>query len=107
MQRFAAVTRVHPEKLEQYKALHAKPWAGVLETLKKAGIQNYSIFIHGDLLFSYLEFTGTDWEAANQIIAADPETQAWWQLTDPCQNPFPSAQGNAKWSDMESIFFMP
>jgi L-rhamnose mutarotase len=44
MQRFAAVTRVHPEKLEQYKALHAKPWAGVHETLKKVGIhQGYAV----------------------------------------------------------------
>ncbi len=104
MQKFGAVTRVDPEKLEEYKRLHAEPWAGVLETLKKVGIQNYSIFLHENVLFSYLEFVGTDWEAAKRIIAADPITQAWWKLTDPCQNPFPDAIG--QWSAMEQIFFM-
>ena len=106
MQRFASVTRVRPEKLEQYKELHDKPWAGVLETLKKAGIQNYSIYLHDDLLFSYLEYHGSDWQAAQQMIAADPITQDWWKLTDPCQNPLPSAKSGEMWSGMEPIFLM-
>ena len=106
MQRFASVTRVRPEKLKEYKELHAKPWAGVLETLKKAGIQNYSIHLHGDLLFSYLEYHGSDWPAAQQMIATDPITQDWWKLTDPCQNPFSSAKSGELWSDMEPIFLM-
>ncbi len=104
MQRFGSVTRIRPDKLEEYKALHAKPWAAVLTTLKKAEIQNYSIFLHQELLFSYFEYVGSDWEASQQIIASDPNTQAWWKLTDPCQNPFPNANG--QWLDIEQIFLM-
>ena len=106
MQRFGFVTRVYPEKLEEYKRLHAEPWAGVLETLRKVGIQNYSIFLHQELLFSYFEYIGMDWEAAQRQIAADPTTQEWWKLTDPCQNPFSSATGGAKWSEMQTLFLM-
>jgi len=29
--------------------------------------------LHADLLFSYLEFTGGDWDAAQLEIAADPD----------------------------------
>jgi L-rhamnose mutarotase len=107
MQRFASVIRVKVDKLEEYKRLHAEPWAGVLEVLQRVGIRNYSIFLHGDLLFSYLEFHGSDWEAAGREIAADPTTKAWWALTDPCQERLPTAKPGEQWASMERIFYLP
>lgn len=106
MRRIGMVIRVKPEKLEEYKRLHAEPWTGVLETLRRAGVQNYSIFQHGQLLFSYLEFHGESWEEAQKIIAADPTTRAWWKLTDPCQEPLPTAKEGEWWASMEQVFLM-
>ncbi|MCL6526251.1 MAG: L-rhamnose mutarotase [Thermaceae bacterium] len=106
MQRIGMVIRVKPEKLEEYKRLHAQPWPGVLETLRRVGVRNYSIFQHADLLFGYLEFQGESWEEAQKAIAADPVTQAWWKLTDPCQEPLPSAREGEWWARMEQVFLM-
>lgn len=106
MQRKAMVIRVRPEKLEEYKALHAKPFPGVLAALRQANVSNYSIFLKDDVLFGYLEYYGEDWEVDMAKVAADPETQRWWSLTDPCQTPWPTAEDGAWWSDMEPVFFM-
>lgn len=106
MRRIGMVIRVKPEKFEEYKRLHANPWPGVLETLRRANIRNYSIFHHAGLLFAYLEYHGDDWEEDQKRIAADPITQAWWELTDPCQEPLPTRKPGEWWAEMEQIFFM-
>jgi L-rhamnose mutarotase len=85
--RIAAVVRLRPEHQVEYRRLHANVWPGVLATLRRVGVRNYSIFLRDGLLFSYLEYTGDDWTAAQAEIAADPETRRWWQLTDPMQEP--------------------
>jgi L-rhamnose mutarotase len=57
-QRIDMVTGIRPEKLEEYKALHANPPQGVLVGLRRAHVSNYSIFVHGTTLFGYLEYLG-------------------------------------------------
>ena len=92
MQRKAMIIRVRPEKLAEYRALHADPSPGVLAVLKAANVGNYSIFLKDDVLFAYLEYSGDDWAVDMARVADDPETQAWWLLTDPCQTPWPTAR---------------
>lgn len=106
MQRRAMIIKVKPDRLEEYKALHADPFPGVLAALKAANVSNYSIFLKDDILFGYLEYTGEDWEADMAKVAADPETQRWWTFTDPCQERWPTAGEGEWWSDMEQVFFM-
>ncbi|MFF1677190.1 L-rhamnose mutarotase [Streptomyces sp. NPDC058256] len=106
MQRFAAVVRLRPEKESEYRALHAAAWPGVLAALKRANIGNYSIFLRDGLLFSYLEYTGTDYAADTAQIAADPVTREWWTLTDPCQQPLDSADEGQLWAPAEEIFHL-
>jgi L-rhamnose mutarotase len=107
--RFAWVTGLKPEKAAYYKQLHAHPWPAVNAMLKECRIQNYSIFVKEidgkAYLFSYLEYTGDNWEADMKKMAADPETQRWWKETDPCQSPLPDAEAQGKiWSDMEEVY---
>lgn len=106
MQRFATVIRLRPEKAAEYRKLHADVWPGVLAALRRANISNYSIFLRDGLLFAYLEYTGTDYAADTASIAADPETQRWWQLTDPCQQPVESAAEGEWWAPMTEVFHM-
>ena len=106
IQRLASVIRLLPEKREEYLRLHADPWPEVMATLKRVGVSNYSIFLHGDLLFSYLEFSGDLWKDAQAEIARDPHTQAWWAQTDPCQTPVQGALPGEWWSAMKPVFLL-
>ena len=81
VQRIAQVIGIKPDQIEEYERIHADVWPTVLATIKKANIQNYSIFRYEHLLFAYMEYTGTDYEKDMALIAADPETQRWWKIT--------------------------
>ncbi len=104
MQRIASVIRLRPEKEAEYRALHEAVWPSVLATLRAANVTNYSIFLRDGLLFSYLEYTGDDYAADTARIAADPETQRWWTLTDPCQQPLDTAAEGERWAPAEEVF---
>lgn len=106
VRRYASVIRLRPEHEAEYRALHADAWPGVLETLRQAHIQNYSIYLRDGLLFSYLEYTGDDCAGDQARIAADPVTQRWWQLTDPCQEPVESAAEGEWWAPLEEVFHL-
>ena len=98
------VIGVRPEKLEEYKRLHAAAWPGVLKKIKECHIENYSIYYKDGYLFSYYEYTGTDYEADMAKMAADPETQRWWKETDPCQQPLETRAEGEWWANMEEVF---
>jgi L-rhamnose mutarotase len=106
MKRVGMVIHVKPEKLAEYKRLHADPWPGVLETLRKHHVRNYVIYQHADLLFGHLEYHGSDFAADMAEIAKDPVTQDWWKLTDPCQSPLVTRKDGEWWAEMEEVFFM-
>ena len=85
MQRHAAVIRLREEHAEEYLRLHRAVWPEVLDRLRESNMRNFSIFLRDGLLFSYLEYVGDDYEADMAAMAADPETQRWWKITDPMQ----------------------
>ena len=110
--RYAWITGLKPDKIARYEYLHSHPWPGVNKMIKSCHIQNYSIFereIGGKTyLFSYLEYTGTNFDADMKRMAADAETRRWWKQTDPCQSPLPDAAAKGKiWSDMKEVFYLP
>jgi L-rhamnose mutarotase len=104
MKRYGAVIKVKPEKLEEYKRLHADVWPGVLKKIEECHIRNYSIYHRDGHLFSYFEYTGEDYAADMALMADDPTTQEWWKLTDPCQQPVTGAGDGEWWAPMEEVF---
>lgn len=104
--RKGSVIMVNSEKLDLYKELHAHPWSGVLDKLEECNIRNYSIFYRDGYLFSYFEYIGTDFKEDMNRLAADSTIQAWWKLTDPCQEPVSFAKDGEWWADMEEVFHM-
>lgn len=111
IKRMGMVTGIKPDKIEYYKQLHAKTWPAVLNKLKECNIRNYSIYLQkiGDnyFLFSYFEYTGTDFDKDMKKMAADNNTQRWWKLTDPTQIPLPEAASQKQiWTNMEEVFHM-
>jgi L-rhamnose mutarotase len=106
MQRFGSVIRVRPEKRDEYLALHAAVWPEVEDMISRANIRNYTIFIHGDLLFGYYEYVGDDHAADQARIAADPATNRWWALTDPCQERLPDTPEGSQWAPMAQAWHL-
>jgi L-rhamnose mutarotase len=108
MQRHGWVIGLRPEKVEEYKRLHAAVWPAVLRMIKDCHIQNYSIYLREiegkPYLFSYLEYTGDDFDADMARMAADPPTQQWWQHCKPCQSPLPDRAEGQWWATMEEVF---
>lgn len=106
MKRYAQVIRVKAENLEKYKELHANPWSSVNKMIRACNIRNYSIYLRDGYLFSYFEYVGDDFEADMKKMAEDPDTQAWWKETDPCQEPVASAKPGQWWADMEEVYHL-
>jgi L-rhamnose mutarotase len=104
VRRFGQVIRVRPERIAEYEALHAAPWPGVLAAIERGNIRNYSIFRHGTTLFAYYEYVGDGHAADMASIAADPETQRWWKLTDAMQEPDPERPPGTWWLDLPEVF---
>jgi L-rhamnose mutarotase len=104
MKRYGMVIRVKPEKLDEYKRLHAAAWPGVLKMIHDCNIRNYSIYLKDGYLFSYFEYIGEDYQKDMARMAEDNVTQEWWKLTDPCQEPLPTRQPGEWWAVMEEVF---
>lgn len=107
--RYGMVTGLKPEKIEQYKKLHASPWPEVQKRISECNIHNYSIYLQKIedqyFLFSYFEYTGSDFNADMQKMASDTATQRWWKETDPCQMPLQEALAKHQiWTSMEEVF---
>jgi L-rhamnose mutarotase len=108
-QRYGSVIGVRPEKLEEYKKLHAAVWPDVLKMIHECNIRNYSIYL-GQLddgkyyLFSYFEYTGKDFKADMDKMAADPTTQKWWDVCKPCQIPLPNRAKDEWWMTLPEVF---
>ena len=106
MKRYGQVLKVKAEKEEYYKELHAKPWPGILKTIRECNIRNYSIYLRDGYLYSYYEYIGEDYEADMAKMAADPETQRWWAECTPCQQPVETALEGELWAEMEEVFHL-
>ncbi len=109
MKRYGSIIGVKTEKIAEYKRLHAAVWPGVLKMIKQCNINNYSIYLRQlpdgqHYLFSYFEYSGTDFAADMARMAADPETQRWWALCIPCQEPLADRAPNEWWADMPEVF---
>ena len=109
VKRYGTVIGLRPEKLDEYKRLHAAVWPDVLKMIRQCHLQNYSIYLRRlddgkYYLFSYFEYTGTDFAGDMAKMAADPTTQKWWAVCMPCQQPLESRAPGEWWAGMEEVF---
>ena len=100
------VIGVKPERIEEYKRLHAAVWPEVLATITACNIRNYSIFLREpeNVMFGYFEYHGSDFAADMAKMAADPVTQNWWDVCMPCQAPLETRKPGEWWAGMEEVF---
>ncbi len=106
MKRFGQTIHLKPEGANEYVRLHAETWPGVLAKIKECNISNYSIFRKELTLFAYFEYTGDDFEKDMAQMAADPETQRWWDTVKPLMQPLETRNPGEFWADMTEIFHL-
>ena len=106
MIRLASVIGLPAENADEYERLHAEVWPAVLERLRASHMTNYSIYRYGELLFSYLEYTGDDLDADNAAIAADEATKEWWAACQPLQRPLSSRAAGEWWQAIPEVFHL-
>ena len=104
--RVASVVGLAEGALEEYVRIHSDVWPGVLDTLRRAHVTNYSIYLHGDILFSYYEYRGDDYETDMALIAADPVTKEWWRITEPMQRTLRKGREDPWWVGLDEVFHL-
>lgn len=104
--RFGQIIRLKPEGAAEYIRLHDAVWPGVLAKIKECGLKNYSIFVHGYVLFAYFEYDGNDFESDMAAMAAHEETQRWWAVVKPLMAPLEDRGPGEFWSTMNEIFHL-
>ena len=106
MQRMGMTIGIDPDKIGEYKRLHAACWPEILQGLTDANIRNYSIFLRQpeNVMFAYWEYHGTDFAADMKTIADQDVTKRWWELCTPCQVPLESRAAGEWWAMMEEVF---
>ena len=106
MKRMGMVIGIRPEKIKEYKRLHAECWPEILQGIIDANIRNYTIFVRQpeNILFGYWEYHGDDFETDMAKIAKQDVTKRWWALFDPIQVPLESRAEGEHWAMMEEVF---
>lgn len=104
------VVGIKPDKIEEYKKLHAECWPEVLEALQECYLRNFSVYL-GEIesgkfyLFGYLEYWGDDFEADMAKTKTYEINHKWWKLTDACQIKLPNNTGEDIWMGIEEVFY--
>ena len=106
MQRMGMLIGLQADRVAEYKELHAAVWPEILDKIRECNIRNYSIFLREpeNLLFAYWEYAGTDFDADMRLMAEDPNTQRWWDICMPCQQPLETRGEGEWWATMEEVF---
>ena len=108
IKRVGMVVGIKPDKIEEYKRLHADGNPGVRDLLSKYHMHNFSIFlieIDGKWYeFGYYEYTGDDFDGDMATLAEEPRNIEWLQMCDPMQIPL---EGETGWREMERAYFNP
>lgn len=106
MRRIGSMIGLQPGAVQRYRELHAAVWPEVLARIEASNIRNYSIFLKEpeNVMFSYFEYIGLDFEADMQAIAADPRTREWWAVCGPLQAPLATRRKGEWWASMEEVF---
>ena len=93
-----------PDAIDEYERLHAEPWPGRPRPDPPLEHPELLDLPRRDELFAYFEYVGDDFAADMAAMAADPETQRWWALTDAMQEPFPDREPGSWWKTIREVF---
>lgn len=108
MKRYGMVIGIRAEKIAEYRQLHSQVWPAVLAQIRHSNICNYTIYLREPehLLFSHFEYHGENFAADMAKMAEDPDTQRWWAICSPCQEPLATRNPAEHWAEMIEVFHL-
>ena len=68
MKRMCTITRLRPEKAEEYIRLHNEIWPDVVEASHICNTRNFTIFQYGYYLINYSEYIGDDYSVQERFF---------------------------------------
>ena len=102
MKRFTLYSQLKLEKVSDYITLHAEPWPELMALLEECHIHHYSISLKGNEVFTYYEYTGTDYDADMRYMDSSAVMQRWWTYSKPC---FLHHDINHYYDDLTEVFY--
>jgi L-rhamnose mutarotase len=74
-ERIGHLWRVKPGRANEYRERHRSIWPELAALLRSAGVRSYTIYLHGDLVFSHMEVD--DYRRMLEKVATDPVATRW------------------------------
>ena len=74
-ERVGHLWRVKPGQADEYRERHRSIWPELAALLRDAGVRSYTIYLHGDLVFSHMEVD--DYRRMLEQVATDPLAIRW------------------------------
>lgn len=87
MKQMCTITRLRPEKAEEYIRLHDEIWPEVVEAAHICNTRNFTIFQYGYFLINYSEYIGNDYEADMKKKSEMAVMKRWKEATSACMEP--------------------
>ena len=107
MSRILMATRLRPERVEEYLAMHRSPHPTVVPMLERFGHNDYRLHMVDDLAIASFDYTGADVDADRRALRARPELADWMRRTNACQIALSPGTGAPVWLQLPQIFPVP
>lgn len=93
------------ELIETYKEVHRNVWPEISEGMKKVGILDMEIYLHGNRLFMIMDTVADfDHDQAMNELAKQPRQSEWEAYVSKFQQTSKEASAGEKWQLMERVF---
>jgi L-rhamnose mutarotase len=106
MKRIGFLLKVKQEKIPEYKHHHQNVWPEMQAALKRAGWNNYSLFMREDgLLFGYFE-TPDSFQAALAGMEKEAINTKWQEFMSPFFEGLGGARPDETMQELEQVMFL-
>jgi L-rhamnose mutarotase len=103
--RICFLLKVRPDRVDEYKARHARVWPEMLNALRETGWRNYSLFLRPDgLLVGYLE--AVDFEKCYAAMETHPVNARWQAEMSPFFEARADGGGESFMLPIEEVFHL-
>ena len=97
--------RVKPDRLDDYRRVHAAVWPEMREALRRQGWRNYSLFLRDDgLLIGYCETP--DFAAAVRGMQDEPVNARWQTMVKDLFEELPGGAADRAMTPIGEVFHL-
>ncbi len=103
--RICFLLQVRPERVEEYRARHARVWSEFQDALRETGWKNYSLFLRPDgMLVGYLE--AEDFARCCAAMKEHPVNERWQVEMAPLFEGLMSGGADENMEPLQEVFHL-